>query len=492
MALTTVADEVYRDYSLDGVPASGVHDPKKADIRRLLGGYERVIDAFTSAGGLIYDTRALLSADLAKAVNSMAWVVADPVAAYNGIYKKVGPSGTGSWVRAADLPYSFVAMADTGAGPPNALQVTSSIPTSPSVIRISNVFEANSGNVTISENGATPRALLTASGNQIAPDGLVAGMLIAYVESGASFRLLSDQASAAIQAAAEAAAIAAADYAALARNDVVVNTFVGDGVTLDWPLTVDPGTANNMRVNISGVSQLRTSYSLVHVSSVPTLRMTEAIGDGIPFEVEMGFRIAVGTPATGSVTYDKMQNVTSALRLLGRKAGGAGVVQEITPDELRDLFLPVGAVVQTVEATPYVANANLTTVVPLDDTVPQSTEGTQILTATITPRSATSKIRARWRGYGTIQTAPGTWIWAIFNGGANAIQAGHQTVPTADYSFPALGEVTYSPGSVSPQTISVRVGPITGAGNLRMNGNTAGRLLGGAAQCTLILEEIKA
>ncbi|MFN7010031.1 MAG: hypothetical protein ACK4PN_08360 [Allorhizobium sp.] len=285
----------------------------------------------------------------------------------------------------------------------------------------------------------------------------------------------------------------AAGYAALARNDVVVNAFVGDGVTLDWPLTVDPGTANNMRVNISGVTQLRASYSLVYVSSVPTLRMAEAVADDIPFEVEMGSRIAVGTPATGSVTYDKMQNVTSALRLLGRKSGSAGIVQEITPDELRDLFLPVGSVVQTVSATPYTANANLSANIPLDDTIPQNTEGTEILTATITPKSTTNKLRIRFAGVAVpTKVGPSDITWAIFNGGAGAIRAGSVVASDAGYAVTLAGEVEYVPGVLTAQTISVRVGATGASTNpVRMNGSSAARLLGGAQGATLIIDEIK-
>lgn len=166
---------------------------------------EGVITAFTSNGGLIYSTKAAMLADLAHDPNTMAWVISDSTTANNGVYQKSGASGIGTWVRKADLPYSFIRMTDVGAGTANAIQVTSAIPTSSSVLRVANVFEANAGNVTLSENGAAAKPLLTSSGNQIAPGGLVAGMMIIYLESSTNFRLLSDQASAAIQAACEAA-----------------------------------------------------------------------------------------------------------------------------------------------------------------------------------------------------------------------------------------------------------------------------------------------
>jgi len=197
-------------------PATSPYEPAKSDIRDWGTWIEGIVSAFLGNGGLIYTSQAALFADLAHGANSSAWVIGDANAALNGIYMKSGGSGTGSWTRVADLPYSFVKLTDTGAGTPNAIQLASTIPTSASVLRVANVFEANTGNVTISENGGSAKALLTSSGNQIVAGGLVPGMMIAYIDNGTSFRLLSDQTSAAVQAAAEAAAAAAASSAAAA------------------------------------------------------------------------------------------------------------------------------------------------------------------------------------------------------------------------------------------------------------------------------------
>ncbi|MGO7335797.1 hypothetical protein [Rhizobium leguminosarum] len=62
---------------------------------------------------MLYTSRAALFADLAHDVNSSAWVMGDATAAFNGIYVKSGASGSGSWSRVGDLPFSFVIAADT-------------------------------------------------------------------------------------------------------------------------------------------------------------------------------------------------------------------------------------------------------------------------------------------------------------------------------------------------------------------------------------------
>ncbi|MGR9238884.1 hypothetical protein ACU8OH_08720 [Rhizobium leguminosarum] len=255
------AATVYRDYVTDGIPSSGNNKPKKSEIRNLLSGYEGVITAFTSTGGLVFSSLALLNADLVHAANSMAWVIGDATVANNGVYRKNGASGAGSWTRVADLPYSFVKLTDAGAGTPNAIQLTSSIPTSASALRVANVFEANAGNVTISENGDAAKSLLTSSGNQIAAAGLTAGMMIVYVDDGTSFRLLSDQASAAIQAASEAAANASAASASAAAASAAAAAASAAGVSL-------PAVAANRMLVDNAAGTTRESKTLSETMTI--------------------------------------------------------------------------------------------------------------------------------------------------------------------------------------------------------------------------------
>jgi hypothetical protein len=208
MAITV--NEVFRDYETDGVPSSGFHEVKKSDVRSWGAWLEGIIAAFTSSGGLIYSSKAALDADLARGANTMAWVIGDATTANNGIYRKNGASGTGSWTRVADLPFSFIIAADAGAGTPNAIQATTSIPVSGSALVWMNIFEANTASpVTVSFNGGTALTIKTNSGNDVVAGGLTDGMIVMGIVSGSTFRLVSDQASAAIVAAAEAAQAAA-------------------------------------------------------------------------------------------------------------------------------------------------------------------------------------------------------------------------------------------------------------------------------------------
>lgn len=199
-------------------PATDPYEPDKAQIRAWGTWVENTITSFLATGGKIYGTRAALYADLTQSANTMAWVLGDPAPAFNGIYQKLGAANTGSWARRGDLPYSFIVATDAGAGTPNAIQATTSIPVSQSALIMMGVFEATDASpVTIAFNGGSPLTIKTNAGNDVAPGGLIAGMQILGIVSGSTFRLVSDQVSNAVVAAAEAAQ-AAAEQAAVDAN----------------------------------------------------------------------------------------------------------------------------------------------------------------------------------------------------------------------------------------------------------------------------------
>jgi hypothetical protein len=52
-----------------------------------------------------------------------------------------------------------------------------------------------------------------------------------------------------------------------------------------------------------------------------------------------------------------------------------------------------------------------------------------------------------------------------------------------------VGERIYSPGSTSPVTITVRVGPSETGSSIAMNG-AAGRKLGGSSRAVLVVDDL--
>ncbi|MBY5503145.1 hypothetical protein HFO82_31725 [Rhizobium leguminosarum] len=490
---------VFDDYNTNGVPSSGPKKVKKSEARSWGAWLESFLTAVGANSGSVFQSRALLFADLAHAANSMAWVINDPTVAYNGIYQKVGASGFGSWTRVGDLPYSFNVATDVGAGTPNAIQATTSLPVSSSSLVWLSVFETNTSSpVTISFNGDANLTIKTNSGNDPVAGGIPGGSIIMGVRVGDTFRLVSDQSSAAIQAAAEAAAEAAADYADFIRNNwTMAASGAGTGVDGDtYTLSVDPGSVNNMFVVIGGVFQMLTrgAFELVYVSTVPKVKMTVPAGEY--FEVRVGNAVAVGTPsdgtvstpkiADGAVTYAKLQDISATLRLLGRKTAGAGDAEEISLAELRDLFLPSGSVIQSL----YVGNTLSTAIasaIPTDDTVPLSTEGTLYTFLDITPVASGNFLDVEFNS--TVCTSINTGVVvAMFIGttciGAKALTTASDFV--TDFTMKFRTPVGANAGVLT--RINVRVGS---AGTLRMNGTSSARLLGGAQSANFIVSEIK-
>jgi hypothetical protein len=139
----------------------------------------------------------------------------------------------------------------------------------------------------------------------------------------------------------------------------------------------------------------------------------------------------------------------------------------------------------------YTAYTDLNTILPIDDTIPQVTEGTQILSASITPKSTTNRIRIRVQGSAVNTASAPIAIAAFVNGGTNAVAATFTDCDTTTIPNVMIGlEYEYVAGSTSTQTITIRAG--SSSVGTRFNGNTTTRLGGGTARTTLILEEITA
>lgn len=139
----------------------------------------------------------------------------------------------------------------------------------------------------------------------------------------------------------------------------------------------------------------------------------------------------------------------------------------------------------------YATYSSHTAVIPVDDTIPQITEGNQIATLTITPLSDTLEIEALANMAFSVND--GRAVMAVFqDAGANAIAA---TVGFIANSFLVATPIalrhrlTVTPGVST--TIQMRVGPGTGF-TLYINGNSANRFLGGVASSYLKVREARA
>jgi len=147
-----------------------------------------------------------------------------------------------------------------------------------------------------------------------------------------------------------------------------------------------------------------------------------------------------------------------------------------------------GGVVQTVSyQTGAVATG--TTTIPVDDTIPQITEGTEFMTLAITPRSATSKLVIDV-AFSASSTALVAMAVALFQDStANALAAVVATIAAANYTNNIRLTHTMTSGTTSATTFRVRAGGNT-AGTTTFNGANSARYFGGVMASSIVIQEV--
>ena len=151
-----------------------------------------------------------------------------------------------------------------------------------------------------------------------------------------------------------------------------------------------------------------------------------------------------------------------------------------------------GKLVQRVEATPYTTWSTTTTVIPNDDTIPQNTEGSEYITVTITPKSASNRLVIEACASALSVDGVRTVAGAIFQDStANALAAAQITITAVNYMAPLSLRHEMAAGTTSATTFKFRLGPSSG-GTAAINGTTSGRTLGGINAVRISVTEIAA
>lgn len=141
--------------------------------------------------------------------------------------------------------------------------------------------------------------------------------------------------------------------------------------------------------------------------------------------------------------------------------------------------------------------ASFGSAIPFDDTVPQSTEGTEVLSLSITPRLSTSRVLVEYDSMVSLADV-GYVIVALFRG-TTCIQARAHWLDDSDEGLrPLVMKVVDSPATTSSTTYSVRMGSFSAGGDFAYTNGTShgaavsGRIFGGVSKTTLYLEELPA
>jgi hypothetical protein len=255
--------------------------------------------------------------------------------------------------------------------------------------------------------------------------------------------------------------------------------------------------------------------------------------DGLYLENSSG--VVIGPLGTGSgtlednsVTYAKLQNVTATARLLGRKTAGAGDPEELTLSEVLDLIgsaaqgdiLYRGAAgwarlaagtsgkylktlgpnadpIWDVSASKVVQVVNYQTgavqsaasVIPLDDSSPQSSEGTQVMSLAVTPTSATNNLLIQVLVHLALNES-NYLIAALFqDAGASALATAEYVTFGANGNAPLVISYWMAAGTTSETTFKVRCGT-NGGGTWTLNGFSTARKFGGTFISSVTITEV--
>lgn len=101
VGITKSAGEIFAPTQSNGA----ARRPSLADTQRWGVELERLVDA-TASNGPVFASVAAAAANLSWPVDTMAWIINETTPSENGIYRKLGGSGAGSWVRVGNLPYN--------------------------------------------------------------------------------------------------------------------------------------------------------------------------------------------------------------------------------------------------------------------------------------------------------------------------------------------------------------------------------------------------
>lgn len=252
----------------------------------------------------------------------------------------------------------------------------------------------------------------------------------------------------------------------LGTSNVAVDVFSGNGSTTAFTLSGDPGSKNNTLVEVSGVYQQKSTYTV----SGTTLTFSTAPPTGTSnIEVVWTAPLAIGTPSDGTVTTAKLASTTgsgavvlaTSPTLVTPALGTPSAINLSNATALAKAALPTGSVLQVVNS--YTTTTTTTTsATPVDSA----------LSATITPTSSSSKIFVLMSSNG--QTAR---VGAVPNGdmyfyivrGATQLTSSRLGinfgVNTWNDFFPAQNCFTYldSPATTSATTYKMQISVSSGS-----------------------------
>lgn len=199
-----------------------------------------------------------------------------------------------------------------------------------------------------------------------------------------------------------------------------------------------------------------------------------------------------GTELTATTAYAVLcggTTSTSALQSIASVGSSGEVLTSNGAGALPTFQAGAANFKQQVRATTTAA-ATLTTQIPLDDTIPQNTEGDEVITATITPTNASNILLIEFTSTVTSNTSSANCCLALFQDTtAAALSATVCQTNNGGFTAPVL-RYYMAAGTTMATTFKIRGGPVA-AINMYINSNSSGRVFGGVSSTVLTVTEIQ-
>lgn len=168
--------------------------------------------------------------------------------------------------------------------------------------------------------------------------------------------------------------------------------------------------------------------------------------------------------------------------------GGTG---NITGLNVETSNLPAGTIIQVVNVQDG-TSASGTTLIPIDNTTPQNTEGTEFMSLAITPTSATNKLLITVNAFLAASVGSAWTNMALFQDSTVDAIASWAEYPTGAGAIGAASFNHYmTAGTTSATTFKFRAGLNT-AGTTYFNSNSGGAYFNGTSASSITIMEIAA